>query len=209
MKKFILTLIAAVIVGSCAQPYISPPRSVWDSLLRGASFGVMSETAKVAKRPMYLQSGGKLLQSDRAEEYMSRIEFELNENLRQPGIQIQRVGRDVLAVIMRDVFMQYDAPEISAQGVEVLGNLSRILRTHHMTFIEITGYSDNSPNTETNQRLSFDMAERVAVFMAQNRVNTYRMFVQGRGASRPIAEQNTEAGRRMNRRVEIRISPAL
>lgn len=200
---------AVAVLSACATDYASPPRTVWDNVLRGASFGVMSETAKIAKRPLYLESGGKALNPDKAAEYMSKIEFELNENLRQSGIQIQRVGRDVLAVIMRDVFMQDDAPDISAQGAEVLGSLSKILKTYNMTFIEITGYSDNSPNIEVNQALSFDMAERVAVFMAQNKVNTYRMFVQGRGASRPIAEQNTDAGRRINRRVEIRISPAL
>ncbi|MDR0449425.1 MAG: OmpA family protein [Rickettsiales bacterium] len=208
MKRLALIFTTLAVMG-CGANYSSPPRSVWDSLLRGASFGMMSETAKVAKRPLYLESGGKVLHPDKAADYMSKIEFELNENLRQPGIQTQRVGRDILVVVMRDVFIQYDAPDISAGGAEVLSKLSKVLKAYHMTFIEITGYSDNSPNVELNQSLSFDMAERVAVFMAQNKVNTYRMFVQGRGASRPIAEQDTEAGRRVNRRVEIRISPAL
>ncbi|MDR2685715.1 MAG: OmpA family protein [Rickettsiales bacterium] len=208
MKK-IYALIAILMVAACSQVYSTPPRSVWDNLLGGASFGVMSETAKVAKRPLYIESGGKILKPELATEYMAKIEFALGENLRQPGIQIQRVGRDVLAVIIRDVFMQDDAPEISDNGAVVLGRLANILREYNMTFVEITGYADNSPNIENNQALSFDMAERLSVFLAQNKINTYRLFVQGRGASRPIAEQNTELGRRTNRRVEIRISPAL
>ena len=50
------------------------------------------------------------------------------------------------------------------------------------------------------------MAERVAVYLAQNRVNPVRMFIVGRGSSNPISDQ-TDAGRLINRRVEIRISP--
>ena len=57
------------------------------------------------------------------------------------------------------------------------------------------------------QALSLDMAERVGVYFAQNRVSTSRMFIVGRGSARPIAAQD-DMGRLMNRRVEIRISPA-
>ena len=51
------------------------------------------------------------------------------------------------------------------------------------------------------------MAQRVGIFMATHDINPARMFIVGRGAARPIAAQD-DTGRRMNRRVEIRLSPA-
>ena len=51
------------------------------------------------------------------------------------------------------------------------------------------------------------MAERVGVYFAEHNVSTSRMFIVGRGAARPIAAQD-DTGRLMNRRVEIRLSPA-
>ena len=53
---------------------------------------------------------------------------------------------------------------------------------------------------------SLDMAERVGVFLTRHGIKTSRMFIVGRGASRPIAAQD-EWGRLTNRRIELRISP--
>ena len=44
----------------CTQ-YASPERSTWDYYLHNASFMDMTETAKIAKRPVFLGNGGKLL----------------------------------------------------------------------------------------------------------------------------------------------------
>ena len=61
-------------------------------------------------------------------------------------------------------------------------------------------------DTSAARALSLDMAQRVAVYLAEHNVNQSRMFIVGRGAARPIAGQD-EWGRLTNRRVEIRISP--
>lgn len=222
-------LIAHLLVG-CAG-YQTPPRDEWPQTLRGATFGDMTDTLKVAKRPIFLGAGGKLISNDSpafagvtansnygAEpaptdinpivlKYMSALEKELYDSLLKPGIQVQRVGSDVVLLLVRDSFMESDRAEISRDGADTLGIVARILKKYDATYLEIAGYTDAMRDKNAEAALSADMATRVALFFAKNDIQPIRMFIVGRGASRPIAAQDT-SGRLMNRRVEIRISPA-
>ncbi|MCL2369236.1 MAG: OmpA family protein [Alphaproteobacteria bacterium] len=207
MKKSLLFALCSLLLVACTG-YRTPERGTWDTILRGASFGAMTHTAIQAKTPIYLGAGGRTLRPDEAFAYMDQIEQELHNSLRKPGIQITRHGNYVMVVIVRDAFMQIDNPEFSDEGVRTLRTISRILAKYDRTFIEISGYSDAMRDQNMALAFSFDMAERVALFMAQHRIRTQRMFVIGRGSARPIADQS-DIGRLMNRRVELRIAPAV
>ncbi|MBO4745757.1 MAG: OmpA family protein [Alphaproteobacteria bacterium] len=222
MKNKILSLLCVLLV-ACAQ-YKSPERSTWPTYLHGVSFTDMSESARIAKKPIYLGAGGRTVvdavgnrpeldygnksQNEAAASvgYMSELEYKLYDALRRPGVSVQRAGTDVVIILVRDAIMELNAPEISAGGDENLGDIVDILKKYDATFIEIAGYTDSMRDSTAAHALSLDMAERVAVYMAQHKINQSRMFVVGRGAARPIAAQD-EWGRLTNRRVEIRITP--
>lgn len=206
----------------CMQ-YHSPARNTWSQYLRGASFTDMTETARIAKRPVFLGAGGKLIsqidapatldygdkvQNDNAVSvnYMANLEYELYDALRKPGISVQRAGTDVVVILVRDAIMELNVGDISADGADTLKTISKILKKYDATFLEIAGYTD-AMATSAADALSFDMAQRVAVYLSQSGINTARMFIVGRGASRPIAAQD-DIGRLTNRRVEIRLVPA-
>ncbi|MCL1891835.1 MAG: OmpA family protein [Alphaproteobacteria bacterium] len=205
--------------------YKTPPHDQWPAILRGATMGEMTDTMKIAKRPVYLGNGGKLIGNEQSVisnygaesartdidpavfKYMVALEQELYDSLLKPGIQVQRVGTDVVLLLVRDSFMYSDAPEISADGADMLKTIAKVLKKYDATFMEIAGYTDAMRDKDAAVALSTDMAQRVAIFLAKHEVNTSRMFITGRGAARPIAAQD-DTGRRMNRRVEIRLSPA-
>lgn len=207
----------------CMQ-YHSPERATWSQYLRGASFTDMTEMARVAKRPVFLGAGGKLIstvdapatldygnkvQNDNivSVNYMSNLEYELYDALRKPGISVQRAGTDVVIILVRDAIMELDVADISPDGADTLKTIAKILKKYDATFMEIAGYTDAMRNYQAADALSMDMAQRVGVFLAQHDINTTRMFIVGRGAARPIAAQD-DIGRLTNRRVEIRIVPA-
>ena len=73
--------------------------------------------------------------------------------------------------------------------------------------VEIAGYTDSMHDKNAAYALSLDMAQRVGVYLSQHDISTSRMFIVGRGATRPIAAQD-DMGRLTNRRIEIRLSPA-
>ena len=185
----------------------------------------MTEMSRVAKRPVYLGAGGKLITAvanpgadmaygDKASndnllarQYMANLEYELYDALRKPGISVQRAGTDVVIILVRDAIMELDRADISASGNDTLKTIAKILNKHNATFIEIAGYTDAMRDKNAANALSMDMAQRVGVYFSRHDVNTARMFIVARGSARPIAAQD-DIGRLTNRRVEIRLAPA-
>ncbi len=222
MKKQVFALFC-VLLSACAT-YKSPERSTWGTYLYGASFADMNETAKIAKKPIYLGRGGRVVtdvtnkkpEMDYGDKnqnesamilgYMSELEYKLYDALRSPGVSVQRAGTDVVVILVRDAIMELDAPEISSDGDDNLGKIANILKKYDATFLEIAGYTDSMRDTTAARALSLDMAQRVGVYLAEHDIQQSRMFIVGRGAARPIAGQD-EWGRLTNRRVEIRIAP--
>ena len=183
----------------------------------------MTETARIAKRPVFLGAGGTLISSidtsnkmdygDKVQNdtavsvnYMTNLEYELYDSLRKPGISVQRAGTDVVIILVRDAIMELNIADISADGADTLNIISKILKKYDATFMEIAGYTDAMADKQA-QALSLDMAQRVGVFFSQHGISTARMFIVGRGAARPIAAQD-DIGRLTNRRIEIRLVPA-
>jgi len=224
MKKIVTVFITTAILTGCTT-YVSPPRNTWRGHLAGASMTDMTDQARVAKRPVYLGAGGRLVGDEvkvpagaqygdktandnaAAIGYMAELEFALYDALRKPGISVQRAGTDVVVILVRDAIMEMDAAEISETGADTLRTVAKVLNKYDATFIEIAGYTDAMRDANAAHALSSDMAMRTGVFLADHKVNTARMFIVGRGAARPIAAQD-DIGRLTNRRVEIRIAPA-
>lgn len=74
--------------------------------------------------------------------------------------------------------------------------------------IVVAGHTDNTGNVQLNQTLSQKRAEAVRDWMRDTGDMPESCFaVQGYGASRPIATNNTPEGRALNRRVEISLVP--
>jgi outer membrane protein OmpA-like peptidoglycan-associated protein len=67
----------------------------------------------------------------------------------------------------------------------------------------ISGHTDNQGSASLNQQLSQNRAASVIAWLAAHGVDQKRLSPQGFGASRPIADNGAEAGRALNRRVEM------
>jgi outer membrane protein OmpA-like peptidoglycan-associated protein len=70
----------------------------------------------------------------------------------------------------------------------------------------ISGHTDNQGTAAMNQKLSEQRAESVIAWLGAHGVNPSRLTPEGYGPSRPVADNGTEAGRALNRRVEIGIT---
>lgn len=70
--------------------------------------------------------------------------------------------------------------------------------------VQIEGHTDNRGSALYNQRLSEKRARSVQQYLVQHfAIDPERLLVKGYGASKPIAPNNTEAGRSQNRRIEV------
>ncbi len=108
-------------------------------------------------------------------------------------------------VVMKNVLFQTGKSILLPSSYPELNALAAFLVENPAIHIEIFGHTDNSGTEDTNRELSQARAETVASHLKFRGVSRSRMRAQGFGSSRPIADNATEEGRQMNRRVEFKI----
>ena len=69
--------------------------------------------------------------------------------------------------------------------------------------ILVEGHTDNVGNNKSNDALSLARAESVKKYLVTKGIESRRIKTKGYGKRKPIGDNNTEEGRRLNRRTEI------
>lgn len=96
--------------------------------------------------------------------------------------------------------------EIHADNFPLMNKIVRAIKTFKNARVEVNGHTDSTGNDNINQSLSEARAEKVAKFLNEvGEINTDKITALGFGESRPVATNDTVAGRAENRRVEIKI----
>ena len=75
--------------------------------------------------------------------------------------------------------------------------------------IDVLGHTDSDGSETYNQALSERRAQSVASYLSSHGVSSVRMATRGYGEMQPIASNETPDGKAQNRRVEIKIVPAV
>lgn len=140
--------------------------------------------------------------------YMDRQEEAMRQALAGvEGANVQR-SMDTLAVTFKsDLLFDVNAASIKPGAFDELSRMARVLNQYPQTAILIAGHTDSTGSESHNQKLSERRAEVVKNAIAGEGVNPARMTAIGYGESKPVADNATEAGRQLNRRVTITIKP--
>lgn len=96
------------------------------------------------------------------------------------------------AVVLPESFPELDA-------------LAAYLQEEPELRVEIGGHTDHIGETQANATLSENRAKAVCQYLAEKGVAPERLIAKGYGESKPVAGNETEAGRKRNRRVECRV----
>ena len=144
--------------------------------------------------------------------YMDKQQREFEEQLRQEQeaheIEIQRMKDDSLKLTLSsEVSFDFDSAEIKHGFARSLDKLAAIIAKYDKTVVHVVGYTDSVGSESYNLRLSERRARAVADYLTAHGVNPARVHIEGRGESNPRASNATEAGRQLNRRVEIFLKP--
>jgi outer membrane protein OmpA-like peptidoglycan-associated protein len=89
---------------------------------------------------------------------------------------------------------------------EQLSNIAAILKAYPKVKIKLGGYTDNTGDAAANLKLSDDRAKNVMAELTKMGVDPSRMEAQGYGEEHPVADNNTDAGRQLNRRISLRVT---
>jgi outer membrane protein OmpA-like peptidoglycan-associated protein len=103
------------------------------------------------------------------------------------------------------IYFAFNQSELLPSSYSALEKLSQLLKTHEGLEIEIRGHTDNIGSNWYNKRLSVDRAEAVYQFLIESGLDESRLKYRGFGNKVPIADNDTEEGRQLNRRVEIKV----
>jgi outer membrane protein OmpA-like peptidoglycan-associated protein len=92
-----------------------------------------------------------------------------------------------------------------ARSVQVLDNLVVFMKENQDIKIRLEGHTDNAGDPSLNKDLSMKRASKIRGYLTINGIDFERVRISGWGGSRPIADNQTEEGRNLNRRVEMLI----
>lgn len=135
--------------------------------------------------------------------YMDEQAEEMREELQ--GAKIERVGEGIKITFDSGILFEVDKSELSAQSKQELSDLADILKEYEETNILIEGHTDATGSDDYNMALSKRRAESVAVFLSGLGVQSNRFDMVGYGENQPVASNETERGRQLNRRVEVAV----
>jgi OOP family OmpA-OmpF porin len=108
-------------------------------------------------------------------------------------------------VNLKSVLFQQSTYNLLPESNDELDLVVSFLQVNPSVEILLSGHTDNRGNPEHNLRLSQKRVERVKGYLVSKGISAKRISGKGFGGSKPIASNNTEETRRLNRRVEFMI----
>ncbi len=118
-----------------------------------------------------------------------------------PTIEVQKQLNEYAKTIL----FELNKADIKKESEEVLMDIVEILNEYPEAKFTIEGHTDSSGSATYNEKLSDSRALSVKEYLTSHGVDEFRLTSKGFGEAKPIAPNNTKAGRAQNRRVEINL----
>lgn len=106
---------------------------------------------------------------------------------------------------LNNVFFEIDRYELLSKSKSDLDNLVEFLKLNKTVRVEIGGHTDNTGSEAHNQTLSENRAKAVHDYLLHAGIAASRLTYKGYGPSQPVASNETEEGRQLNRRTDFKI----
>jgi outer membrane protein OmpA-like peptidoglycan-associated protein/tetratricopeptide (TPR) repeat protein len=180
-----------------------------------SSFGLINsyETDNEASRLVTLPLGQDYsLNIEKEAYYFYSERFELNTlNTEKSAFEIEvylQPIKDVVAeenepIILKNILFETGSYQLKEESFFELDQLFRLLSDNSKLKIEVRGHTDNVGDDAANQLLSENRAKSVYDYLVQKGISKDRLTFVGFGESKPIASNESEIGREINRRTEF------
>jgi outer membrane protein OmpA-like peptidoglycan-associated protein len=127
---------------------------------------------------------------------------ELQQNI--PGARVERVGEGIHVTFASGLLFDFDSAAIRGDARHNLDELARSLNRYPDSDLMIVGHTDAVGSDGYNQDLSERRSQSAASYLYSRGVDR-RIETLGRGENEPLTTNETDQGRRQNRRVEVAI----
>lgn len=213
MKKYliVLSVLIALTVSGCATDTQQKKGRVIGAVLgtvvgAGVGYAIGGGKGAAIGAGAGLVAGG--LTGSQIGKYMDNQQQELQLALASAEAASVQREQDILAVTFKSDFMfDIDSAIVKQGAYDEIDRVAQILIKYPQTKIRIEGYTDSTGSEDHNLELSKKRAQSVKDALVAQNVAAVRIQTVGFGKANPIAGNDTEAGRQMNRRVRLVIAP--
>lgn len=207
MKASAFTLVSAIALTGCVDPYGNPDRSGNGALIGGLTGAVVGNAIGDDTRSTVIGGVVGAAIGGAIGEDLDRQERELSRQLSGTGAVINNTGSQLQVILPESVTFPTGSAKVNSAFLPALRELARSLQSYPKSSVLVVGHTDNVGTAAFNKQLSLDRASAVARILVGYGVATNRMTYAGRGYNQPVVSNATADGRAQNRRVEVLITP--
>ena len=211
MRKIIaLAVLAAFTLGACESMDDQQRRTATGAGIGAAAGAAIGALGNDSNRGRGAAAGaaigaaagalGGYVWNKRMEDQQKQIQ----QQTQGTGVEVTRTADNRLQInIPGDIAFDSGQAVIRPNFRSALDNFAQSLQQNPSTTVTIVGHTDSTGSPAVNEPLSLQRADATRDYLVTRGVAANRFQIDGRGAREPVANNDTEAGRARNRRVEI------
>ncbi|HEY5535155.1 MAG TPA: OmpA family protein [Ignavibacteria bacterium] len=120
-------------------------------------------------------------------------------------VSYEEMKEQQASVRINNIFFDFNESKLKSESYLELDRLYKFLNDNSDISVEISGHTDNIGSDEYNITLSNARANAVKDYLISKGISGNRIMSKGYGKSKPVATNDTDEGRQLNRRVEFKI----
>ncbi len=126
-------------------------------------------------------------------------------NTNMSVISVEELKNSGKAIKIENIFFDSGKFDLKEESHEALSLLYRFMHANPELMVELNAHTDDIGSDHFNQELSEKRAASVVKYLVEIGIDPSRLLPQGFGETQPVAPNNTEEGRALNRRVDFRL----
>lgn len=184
-------------------------RIQYETLPEGKLIGITESNPNSGEYKIVLPGGSRYGFLAQADSFLS-----ISENIDiRFDLYYQEIKKDLFlvpieigeSIRLNNIFFNYKDYTLREDSYAELNRLVKLMKERRELVVEISGHTDSIGSDAYNLNLSRLRAKSVADYLISQGVEAHRLEVRGYGSRFPVATNDTEEGRQLNRRVEFKI----
>lgn len=203
-----VTLLKGIIIDEKTKEPVLATIELYDND-KNELLATFQSNSKTGRYLVSLPSGKNYGIAVKADKYLFHSEnFNLPDSAKyqeiekEIGLKKMEVGQ---RIVLRNIFFDFNKSTLRPESNVELENLINLLKENPNMKIEISGHTDNVGSAQYNKKLSESRAKSVVDYLVTKGISKDRLTFAGYGFDDPIAPNDTEEGRQLNRRTEFKV----
>ncbi len=208
VKSAKLTILKGIIIDEKTEKPLAATIELIDNQ-KNILLATFKSNSSTGKYLVTLPSGKNYGIAVKADGYLFHSEnFDLPEaaDFQEFTLDVEMKKVDIgSTIVLKNIFFDFDKATIKSESTNELSRLVKLLKDNPEIKIELGSHTDDVGSKEYNAKLSDNRSKAVVAYLISNGIPSNRLIAKGYGETKPLAKNDTEEGRKQNRRTEFKI----